>query len=222
MVILVVSIWQVNLAFASAVDRWRLDGGTGTKDCDNISSYDGTISGATWVSGKIGAALQFDGVNNYVEIPSLDLTGNLSAEAWVYVDDLTHKWGGIVSTGDTWTTRALTLGFTDINLEHDFKFAVWNSTGAMGQTYVSTSGYTNRWVHVMGTYDGSYVRLYLNGIEVAKTPLTGSIRSVSDKVYMGCWLSKHYFNGTIDEVKINNQAIPPTLFQNIHLAQSSQ
>ena len=50
------------------------------------SANTGTLSGATWVAGKTGNALSFDGVNDWVTIAdsaSLDLTSGMTLEAWV-------------------------------------------------------------------------------------------------------------------------------------------
>jgi len=50
------------------VAAWDMDEGSGTKINDQSGNHnDGTISGATWTSGKYGSALQFDGVNDYAQ-----------------------------------------------------------------------------------------------------------------------------------------------------------
>ena len=62
---------------------------TGTAVTDSSGQGNqGTISGATWTtSGKYGAALTFDGVNDWVTVadsPSLDLSTGMTLQAWVY------------------------------------------------------------------------------------------------------------------------------------------
>ena len=48
---------------------WKLDTGSGSTAYDySAHSYDGTIYGATWTAGYSGYALDFDGVNDYVEL----------------------------------------------------------------------------------------------------------------------------------------------------------
>jgi len=70
------------------VGSWHFDEGSGTTAYDTSGNdNDGTINGATWVDGKFGRALDFDGVDDYVEIPddsSLDITEAITIEAWVY------------------------------------------------------------------------------------------------------------------------------------------
>jgi hypothetical protein len=74
---------------------WHFDEGTGTLAYDGSgNANDGSLhGGTTWVDGKIGKALSFDGSSGYVEVPdsdSLDVTGKLTLDAWIYPKSLTH------------------------------------------------------------------------------------------------------------------------------------
>ena len=74
------------------VAYWKFDEGTGT------TTYDGSgnnktgqmitvASSPTWVSGKYGSALNFDGTNDYIQVAdnsTLDITDAITLEAWVY------------------------------------------------------------------------------------------------------------------------------------------
>ncbi len=63
-------------------------------DCSengNKGTLNGNMTDADWVSGKLGNALEFDGVDDYVDCgndPSLQLTGNLTLSFWVYPTDI--------------------------------------------------------------------------------------------------------------------------------------
>ena len=68
------------------IAQWKMDENQGSIAADSIGSNDGTITGATWIPGISGAALNFDGTDDYVEVPdstTFDLTSALSLEAWV-------------------------------------------------------------------------------------------------------------------------------------------
>jgi len=68
-----------------------------------------------------------------------------------------------------------------------------------------------RWVQVAATYDGAMMRLYLDGVEVASAPLTGTILPNNHDACIGNdnWPgSRNYaFNGLIDEVMVFNRAL---------------
>ena len=75
------------------VAEWHFDEGSGSvvKDISG-NGNNGTIYGATWVDGKFGKALSFDGMDDYVEITygSLSPIGSLSyftTEAWIKTSD---------------------------------------------------------------------------------------------------------------------------------------
>jgi hypothetical protein len=69
--------------------------GTTLTDLSGHANH-GTVSGATWTaSGKLGAALTFDGVNDVVTVAdaaSLDLTNEMTVEAWVRPTALGNNW----------------------------------------------------------------------------------------------------------------------------------
>jgi len=68
----------------------------------------------------------------------------------------------------------------------------------------------NEWQHVSATYDGSYIRCYINGKEVGKTADSGSIDTQDTTLYIGSdGGAANYFNGLIDEVKIYHYALSP-------------
>ena len=66
----------------------------------------------------------------------------------------------------------------------------------------------NQWTHLVSTYDGQYQRLYVNGVEVAKSAQTSLIQQSSGVLRIGgnsLW--GEYFQGYIDEVRIYNRAL---------------
>jgi hypothetical protein len=70
------------------VGYWSFNEGAGTAAMDSSGNGNtGTlINGPTWVSGKSGTALSFDGADDYVEIPetqSLNLSSALTVSAWI-------------------------------------------------------------------------------------------------------------------------------------------
>ena len=73
-------------ASTGLVASYAFDEGSGTQAGDSSgNSRTGTISGATWVTGRYGSGLSFDGVNDSVSLPALGTfyKSGFTLEAWV-------------------------------------------------------------------------------------------------------------------------------------------
>ena len=61
---------------------------------------------------------------------------------------------------------------------------------------------------MVGTYDGTTQRLYVNGTQVASVALTGAINANTTALYIGSWNgTTEFFKGTIDEVAVYTTAL---------------
>jgi hypothetical protein len=75
------------------VASYSFDEGSGTMLTDSSgNSNDGTINGATWTTGKYGGGLSFDGIDDFIDLGTFDLTSwnSMSAFAWVKFDSLAN------------------------------------------------------------------------------------------------------------------------------------
>jgi hypothetical protein len=187
------------------VGWWRFDEGTGSVASDSSENENtGTISGATWVDGKYGGALSFNGVNNYVNCgsaSSLDLNQAVTVEAWVNPAS-TNSYQAIVDKG--WDA-AYTLMVTNVGT---FRFQIRDATG----TYRANSPplTVGVWTHVVGTYNATTksVKIYVNGVLQSSAEAQGAILSTAYPLNIG--KAAQYgpaFNGIIDEVRIYNRAL---------------
>lgn len=75
--------------YAKIIGEWRFDEGAGQLAMDSSTHGNhGTIQGAQWtMDGRVGGALLFDGIDDYVRIPhapSLNLSEAITIEAWIY------------------------------------------------------------------------------------------------------------------------------------------
>ena len=72
---------------------------------------------------------------------------------------------------------------------------------------------TNKWYHIVSTYDGQYLRVYVDGNEAGSSYnpgiMTNSQGSSSSNITIGgrACNSRHWFNGFIDEVQVYNRAL---------------
>jgi outer membrane protein assembly factor BamB len=108
---------------------------------------------------------------------------SISAEAWVRVDEGT-QWGGLIGAmqdnGDY--ERGWLLGFR----QDRFGFALKGSGGVGPMTWLlaPTPMQLGGWHHVLGTYDGQTMRLYVDGERVAQsTAQSGSIQYPDQAFY---------------------------------------
>jgi uncharacterized protein (TIGR02145 family) len=76
---------------AGLVGYWAMEENTGTQAGDSSGNHkNGTISGTTWVDGKRGKALSFDGTNDYVDFGEVDSSVK-TISFWVKADTTTNK-----------------------------------------------------------------------------------------------------------------------------------
>ena len=211
-------------ADATLAGDWPFDEGSGTTAAD-VSGYgnNGTLSGGVqWVPGHRGTALAFDGATGNVRVadaPSLEPAA-ITVQAWVKL--LGNSGNGnpgnykyIVAKGGFGCTTGAYGLYTGPN--GGLMFYVDHSDGVnyTQSPDAGTGVWDGNWHFVVGTYDGSAVRLYVDGNEVGTgTPNSGPLAysgPTSSDLYIG-----HYegctgldFNGTIDEPKIWDRALSP-------------
>ncbi len=179
-----------------------------------ISPTENTRAGTTTAPGVINQqlAMDFNGKSNFISVgsPSLGITNKFTITAWV-------RWDTIPSGGNQWAnilTYTSKTGNGDNGifwLQHSqdnskFEFAVQTSNGRV-YTQSNTTTKKGIWYHLAGTYDGSTVKLYVNGVLESSTSNTGSIASLSNlELTIGEWANSsdkyRRFNGQIDEVSI--------------------
>ena len=109
-------------------------------------------------------------------------------------------WLGIVTKGDS------TWRLSTFMAERRFHFAVNDEPGSHHSVDGSTPVDLNEWHHLVGTYDGSAIRLYVDGEEDPASPVayTGPIHADDFPVWIGANAERpgRGFIGRIDDVQI--------------------
>ena len=169
------------------------------------SGNNGSLSGPTWtLAGKYGRALVFNGTNALVTIsdaPSLRLTSAMTLEAWVNPQTTTNIWRDVIYKGD----------------DNYYLMATTQPRGRpaagaiVGGQYLESFGTAkpalNTWTHLAATFDGTNMRLYVNGVQVATKARAGSMATSANPLQIGGdTIHRQYFRGTIDEVRVYNVA----------------
>jgi len=195
------------------VGCWSFDEGKGdiTIDASN-NNNNGKITGAKWVEEEgmktKGFALEFDG-NDYVDCgnnKSLTITDKITIEAWVKGSEN----GKIVQKARAWYAQ----GDYHLDKSH-FTFYVDDLGHPDGLKSLSFETPDDRWVHIVATYDGDWMKVYING-KIAAEKQIGShtIDATGGKLGIGAdirseAIGSNGFKGIIDEVKIYNYALTP-------------
>ncbi len=200
---------------SSTIALWHFDEGSGTTAYDETENdNDGTINGATWTTGKIGKALSFDGVDDYVNIPNesnFDLSGSFSLESWIKTSQI-GKVGGIVTKHYSSDVR----GSYCLYIESNNKITMMLVRSPNDRDVVLADAYVNddKWHHLVGTYDGSSMSLYIDGVLDNSISAFGVAANTNDPVKIGACTSvsggtssSANFNGLIDDVAIYNRAL---------------
>ncbi len=163
-------------------------------------------------SGEPGNALNLDGVNDYANLgnpAALQLTGNLTVEAWIKAATWKpNSWQGSLINKEDWTTFSYGYSLRCGN-NGQLSFNLGSNPGSWTEIQSSSGAMvTGQWYHVAATYDGTTMKLYLNGNLVASNPKTGSIGNSTTSLYLGnCQLDlARGFDGKMDEVRIWNVA----------------
>ena len=192
------------------VAAYGFNEGSGTTVTDASGTGNaGAVSGATWsASGRIGGALAFDGVNDWVTVAdanSLDLTGAMTLEAWVFPTSLPNNlWPTVLLKERTGDLSYALYANTDTNRPSG---EAW--IGADRSVRGTAKLATGVWSHLAVTYDGANLRFYVNGTLASTQARTGSIATGTGPLRIGgnaSWAGE-FLTGRIDEVRVYNRAL---------------
>lgn len=204
-----------------SLEAWWPGDGEAT---DIVGENDGTLMGdTTYTEGIVGDAFSFDGDGDKVIVPhddSLHPAEQITIDAWInptsygMYDPVVTKAGG----------EALAGYILEFLGDHIF-FGIVLDPYPIGAIYNSPTAYIEPgvWTHVAGVYDGNYIRLYVNGVEVdGATYVPGSIRYDTNELNIGGHpvFPDRFFTGLIDEVDVFSRALTAEEIASIYQAGS--
>ncbi len=192
----------------NAVAHWHFDEGSGTTAHDVDGANHGTLGGgeeAKVPAWSFGCGLLFDGVDDLVKVPdsdALDLAGDkMTITAWVNRSSAGSgylvKKSGASNGYQLWITATGTVQFD----------LLFNGTT---KTVTSTTTLpVNQWKHIAARYDGTELRLFIDGTkESATTAATGSLAATTKVLWLGSYNAKnHHLHGYLDDLSIYNRAL---------------
>lgn len=193
------------------VASYQMSDGSGSSVTDNSGNgHTATVgSGATWVPSPIqltGNALSFDGTDDDVLITrksAHDITTAITLESWVYAtkntgtQNVISKSTNLVNTGyifprtdDGWATCVFYLHI-----------------GGAWRTLTVAYPSLNAWHHLAATYDGTMMKVYIDGTLSGTLAQSGAISSNSNDLVLGNQTGfSEYFGGKADDIRVWNVA----------------
>ncbi|MEK6849846.1 MAG: LamG domain-containing protein, partial [Nanoarchaeota archaeon] len=211
-----VSTTVLNLPFDTRNDSVATGGIRDYSTYGNNATLGGGLVGSApdWNnSGIIGGTYIYDGTNDYINVPdssSLDVTGDITVSAWVLHETTSYDaWEAIVTKGDT-AYRLHLCGDTAYcpgGATNGFNFEMTGVSGSAASSTVVPAHHV--WYFVVGTYDGTESKLYVNGSLVATQTRSGSISANSAAVQIGAnaEAASRNWKGAIDGVQIFNRSL---------------
>ena len=194
----------------------------------NGQPFGGVTSG---ISGIICTAKSFNGSNAYISVPNNALLNQnyVSVSAWVKHTTAGFKtWETILAKGDT--TYRLHLnggcsispsanGYTTANA-FTFGFNAGCGNADLNSGIVPVPG---QWYHLVGTYDGATIKIFVNGVLANSAPLATTIGTNTYPLYIAenSQATGRYWSGSIDEIKVFDRALPDNEVYSMYLNESA-
>ncbi len=213
----ITSVCVANVLEDALVGVWLFDENQGLKADDaSGNGREGAIKGAKWVQGKIGTGLEFDGDGNIVEIPHdkvFDLT-EYTISAWVKTEP-TGLWQTVIGkepvAGNPRNYGIFAAGNTNLLGVNYTTGGAWKT--AFSKTVVADG----KWHHVAATFDGEFLRAYMDGVMEGETRTEIPPDHNTEPVRIGRWGAPRgdYWSGVLDEVAMFNQALTEDEIQDI-------
>jgi hypothetical protein len=206
------------LESSDLIGYWKFDEGSGNVAMDS-SGYgnNGTIYGATWVTGKAGYALNFDGSDDYVSIPSFTLPSLTSLTVGAWINSPLTQIGDVFYNGEN--------GEFNLHMGQRPEAGDDNSTLASFSVKFGSTGWIdvfsnpitpNTWHYIVGVWTmGESIKIYVDGVlagendaipnESLYNPGSGYTATVGR--YYTLETMSTCFQGSIQGIRVYNRAL---------------
>ncbi len=195
------------------VAYWDFDDLSGNTAVDSVAGLSARFVGnPVAVDGYLGAAVEFDGIDDYVDCGGgkekgapktwADIENAITLAAWIKVEQFSRSFQALITKGDgAWrlsrdrTTNSMMFGA--------------NRGGRLWRIRGTAPVNDGQWHHVVGIYDGLEAHLFIDG------KLEGSVQNASNimsdgwdvRIGTNAESPRRYWRGLIDEVVIFSHAL---------------
>jgi len=197
-----VGFWSMN-----GQDVDLSDSAAEVKDTTSNGNDGDAKNGASPAIGKLGQGFGFDGEDDYIAVAdsnSLDIKDAITVSAWVKYSSL-NKWDRIL--GKRGSTRSYSLGRD--NNTNEYSFALKLESGDRKGITSNTKITTNQWRHIVGVWNGSTMKLYVDGTKESVRSFAGTLISNASNLNIGRNGDDggYELDGDIDNVRIYDRAL---------------
>ena len=202
----------------------------GNAEDESVNANDGTVNGATLTTdrfGNVDSAYNFNGSSSFIEVPSsptLEVDSAFSISVWFNTALLSFD---LPLDEHTIISKVVDGGwYGGYQIDYFGSDGYIRCMGNIGGVNIYPSpgdAVIDTWFHVVYTYDGEIVRLYLNGIETNTEVHTGDLQTSSNPVRFGrragAGTYNNWFNGKIDDIGIWGRALTQCEIQDLYASQ---
>jgi hypothetical protein len=188
------------------------------------NSNNGTVIGASLNRDRFGnpdRSYFFNGSDGFIKIPlseslqprdamSISLWYNMSSTLEENFVGLVHKY---LDSSPSWSSYSIITGNKGLNQGGDLGLTI-QTNNIYAWSSVTGMSYINEWAHIIGTYDGSTIKCYKNGVLVSTSSATGQIQYSPYDIEFGRTRNaagisgrNNYFQGNIDDIGMWNRAL---------------
>jgi hypothetical protein len=185
--------------------------GTTWRDLSGNNNSGSLVNSPTFNSLN-GGSIVFNGTNQYVSVPyvsSLNPT-NITVNIWIKrISAVSYSHPIILPVSNTtWANPYMAYGVEYLSTTDTLSFILGFTTNTYASTDITVPG-NNIWFNYTGTYDGSNVRVYLNGTLQITRAETRTKISTTANLYLGAINTStlYPFNGNIPTAQIYNRAL---------------
>lgn len=186
---------------------------TGDLTQQGLSGVEVTNNGATINNeGKLGKCYQFDGSNDYINIPATvaqNLSGDFSLAFWVNFPSLNTSYQTIIAaTGSSASWAQEIFCFQRNGTTSNFIFTIANGSSATQANLNTAALATNTWYHFVCTYTAGKISLYQDGqhVETYSTTIIPNFDSIQN-FQLGRSHTGYYSNMKLNDFRLYDHCL---------------
>jgi len=188
------------------IAHWPMDEGSGDIVHDIDNRHNGVLHNGSWTEGLINGALDFNGLNTYIDMGDSDLLApdEMTFALWIRPEHM----GGARYVA----SRAHTLDLTDYaimyHLSGMIEFVFDENGSGLGSVFSTTRLALGEWAHVAVTREPDQAAIHINGQKEGTKPCGNRSTGEGFKLTISSRRGQtRFFNGRIDEVHLYDQVL---------------